>query len=70
MRIFRHLIVIVILLLMTGCVAVQPWEREHLADPIMEFDDEPDQRFQREVTEIREASALGEEGSGGGCGCN
>jgi len=69
-----HLVLLLVLLVVlvcgSGCITVQPWEKEYLADPIMGFDDWPDQAFQQEISEIREASALGKEGSGGGCGCN
>jgi len=57
-----------------GC-AVQPWvkpyEREHLADPIMAFDRNPiASGYLDHVFESREG-ARGATGSvGGGCGCN
>lgn len=54
----------------SSCVTVQPWEREYLADPIMGFEGDEADAFAEEVTEIREASALGKGGDGGGCGCN
>lgn len=70
---FRRFIMIaalVILSFTTGCATVQPWQRSYLADPIMAFDDSRSQAFVREIVEIREASALGKSGKGGGCGCN
>lgn len=57
-----------------GCT-VQPWvkpyEREHLADPIMSFDRTPiSSSYLDHVFEVREG-ARGATGSvGGGCGCN
>jgi len=59
---------------LSGC-SVQPWvkpyEREHLADPIMAFDRNPIASGYRDhVFESREG-ARGATGSvGGGCGCN
>jgi Domain of unknown function (DUF4266) len=55
---------------LSGC-AVQPYEREHLADPIMAFDRSPiSSGYLDHVFESREG-ARGATGSvGGGCGCN
>jgi hypothetical protein len=58
-----------------GCSPLQPWvkpyEREHLADPIMSFDPNPvSSSYLDHVFEVREG-ARGATGSvGGGCGCN
>lgn len=57
--------------LISGCAAVEPWEREHLADEIMRFDDAKEQRSVREhFLGTREGSAGSFGVSGGGCGCN
>jgi Domain of unknown function (DUF4266) len=62
-------------LLLSACAPVQPWvkpyEREHLADPIMSFNANPIQSsYVTHVFEVREG-ARGATGSvGGGCGCN
>ncbi len=50
---------------------VKPYEREHLADPIMSFDRNPvSDVYLDHVFEVREG-ARGATGSvGGGCGCN
>ncbi len=60
--------------LLTGC-SVQPWvkpyEREHLADPIMSFDRDPvASAFMDHVYETRNAARGATGASGGGCGCN
>lgn len=54
-----------------GCAPVKPWEREYLADPIMQPD------YAKEERAVREHSISTREGStgsfgvgGGGCGCN
>ncbi len=62
-------------LLLGGCSPIEPWvkpyEREHLADPIMSFDRNPiSSGYLDHVFEVREG-ARGATGSvGGGCGCN
>ena len=61
--------------LLSGCSPIEPWvkpyEREHLADPIMSFDRNPiSNGYLDHVFEVREG-ARGATGSvGGGCGCN
>jgi len=60
--------------LLGGCTLqpwVKPYQREHLADPIMSFDPNPiSSGYLEHVFEVREG-AHGAEGSvGGGCGCN
>jgi hypothetical protein len=62
-------------MLLGGCSPIEPWvkpyEREHLADPIMSFDRNPiSNSYLDHVFEVREG-AHGATGSvGGGCGCN
>jgi Domain of unknown function (DUF4266) len=58
------------LLLLAGCAAVKPYEREKLADPIMD----PASHFGKQTLEqkffsTREGSIGGGTGVGGGCGC-
>ncbi len=65
----------VLLLLALSACGIEPWvkpyERAHLADPIMSFSPDPiSSAYESHVYEGRE-SARGAEGSqGGGCGCN
>lgn len=61
--------------LLGACSNLQPWvkpyERDHLADPIMSFDRDPvSTAYIHHVYEAREGArgALGS--AGGGCGCN
>ncbi len=50
---------------------VKPYERDHLADPIMSFDRTPlATEYLAHVYAVREGSRGGQGGSGGGCGCN
>ncbi len=68
-----NLIVIALLighLGVAGCAAVQPWEREYLADEIMQFDpDELEASWNLHVHEVLEGGRGGFSGAGGGCGC-
>jgi hypothetical protein len=53
-----------------GCAAVKPWEREYLADEVMQFDpDVLEAEWHLHVQEVLEGSRGGFSGSGGGCGC-
>jgi hypothetical protein len=55
----------------TGCATVKPWEREALADPIMQPGRYPIAAAQRDhVYFSREAASGGTTVGGGGCGCN
>jgi hypothetical protein len=62
-------------LALSACSPIEPWvkpyEREHLADPIMSFTPNPvSSTYIEHVYESREG-ARGATGSvGGGCGCN
>ena len=53
-----------------GCSTVKPWEREYLADEIMQFDQNAlNVEWHVHVEEVLEGSRGGFTGSGGGCGC-
>jgi len=61
--------------LCAACSSLEPWvkpyERDHLADPIMSFSRNPvADVYLAHVYGVREGSRGGEGGSGGGCGCN
>jgi Domain of unknown function (DUF4266) len=74
-RTIRVLCALALVAAMAACAPVEPWvkpyEREHLADPIMAFDRDPvASSYVDHVFETREG-AHGATGSvGGGCGCN
>lgn len=54
-----------------GCTSVKPWEKEYLADPIMQPDYNKEEKSVREhFLATREGSAGSFGVSGGGCGCN
>jgi hypothetical protein len=61
-------------LVLGGC-SVEPWvkpyERDHLADPVMSFDRDPvSSAYTGHVYEAREGARGATGGGGGGCGCN
>jgi hypothetical protein len=50
---------------------VKPYERDHMADPIMSFDRNPvSSSYTDHVYEAREGARGASGSSGGGCGCN
>jgi len=61
--------------LLSGCASIEPWvkpyERERLADPIMNFSrDSLAARHNEHVREVREGARGANGVQGGGCGCN
>lgn len=57
--------------LASGCATVKPWQRETLADPIMQPGRYPMAAAQLDhVYFSREAASGGTTVGGGGCGCN
>ena len=64
-----HRIVFVLsLALAAGCTSVRPYEKEHLADPIMVSSKDEAMR-ELKWLEAREGSTGGAGGAGGGCAC-
>lgn len=54
-----------------GCVTVRPEQRAVLADPVMQFQNDPGEEAQlQHALEDRESSYGGGQVHGGGCGCN
>jgi len=54
-----------------GCASVKPWEKEHLADRIMSFDEDAREAAEElHWIEAREGSTGGAGAAGGGCACN
>jgi len=59
---------------LAGC-SIEPWvkpyERDHIADPIMSFDRDPvSSSYIHHVYEAREGARGATGSAGGGCGCN
>lgn len=60
-----------LLMILTGCSTVKPWERGTLADYTMRADRDPlAVSLSEHVWFSREAHAGGRGVGGGGCGCN
>jgi hypothetical protein len=72
MRVLRVLVALGVLQLLGACAPLEPWvkpyEREHLADPIMALDRNP--ISSDHVFGTREGAHGATGGAGGGCGCN
>ena len=75
MRMLRlGLLGILVSMAASGC-AIEPWvkpyERDHIADPIMSFDRDPvSSAYIHHVYEAREGARGATGSAGGGCGCN
>ena len=64
------LLFIALVLCVSGCASVSPWERGNLAKPHMALNPDPMQSALRaHLYGSREASTGGGPSSGGGCGC-
>lgn len=57
---------------LAGCAVVDPFQREYLADRIMQFDDGDSIEMMEEqhILSAREGSVGGYGIAAGGCGCN
>ncbi len=65
------LFVTVTCILLMGCAMVKPYEREKLADPIMDASGHgTKQSLEDKLFSTREGSMGGGTGIGGGCGCS
>jgi hypothetical protein len=66
---FGFILLLISALLLCSCTVPQ-WKREHLGDPIMRFDEDPDGEFlEQHFLPYREGSSGGYGSAGGGCGC-
>lgn len=66
----KSCMLMILSVLLVSCAAVKPWEREKLADPIMEPRSEfAKQKLDEKFFSSREGSMGGSGGIGGGCGC-
>ena len=75
MPLIRITVASVLFCLLSACSSIEPWvkpyERAHLADPIMSFTPDPvSSAYINHVYQAREGARGAEGGSGGGCGGN
>ena len=75
MRVMRALIFLGVWSALSACAPLEPWvkpyEREHLADPIMSFNRDPvSSDYLQHVFGTREGAHGATGAAGGGCGCN
>ncbi len=73
--ILRRLTLLALLLCIAACSPIKPWvkpyERQNIADPIMNFNRDPvSDAFLSHVRDAREGASGADGGAGGGCGCN
>ncbi len=71
---FQTMVVVFIMLFLTAC-SVEPWikpyEKAHLADPVMILDRDPvSSSYLGHVYDARESARGAGLAAGGGCGCN
>lgn len=71
----RSALLVLTLAAMTAGCSIEPWvkpyERDHIADPIMSFDRDPvSSSYTDHVYEAREGARGATGSAGGGCGCN
>ncbi len=70
MKIFKMVILVFVAFIVFSCAVVKPWERQKLADPIMEPESQfAKQKLDEKFFSTREGSMGGSGGIGGGCGC-
>lgn len=72
---FKPIMFLTLLCLLTGCASLEPWvqpyEREYLADSIMNEPRDPiSDKHRQHVFDTREAGRGAVSSEGGGCGCN
>jgi|FLOH01.1.fsa_nt_gi N-methylhydantoinase B/oxoprolinase/acetone carboxylase alpha subunit len=70
--VFRYAFLVLLAFGIASCTSVEYWDKGHLADPVMSFQDGATQaHFDQKVFQSIEAAAGGFGASaGGGCGCN
>ena len=63
-------IIAIVIILFSGCFAIDQYQRQYLGDSIMNFDYDPEEsNLNEHIYPRREGSSGGLSGAGGGCGC-
>jgi hypothetical protein len=71
MKYVRSLSFLLVVMTLTACAEVQPWERGRLAKPHMALEGDALMSAMDEHTYVSKEAASGGVGpAGGGCGCN
>ena len=66
-----HIFLFFVLVIISGCQSVKPYQRVYLNDPEMQLGNNSGKKFDGYVESIREgATEAGGAKSSGGCGCN
>jgi Domain of unknown function (DUF4266) len=69
-KMILFLLIFLAVFMNASCVSIKPWEKEKLADPIMEPQSQfAKQKLDEKFFSSREGSMGGGGGIGGGCGC-
>jgi hypothetical protein len=55
--------------MMVGCAGVEPYEREYLADPIMQVEPTESDAYAQHMYRALNQGLTGQPAAGGGCGC-
>jgi len=64
------LAILLLIILLSSCTTVQPWQREILSEPVMKLDENPIDKAHHEHYKTFHEGSIGGTGSqGGGCGC-
>lgn len=67
----KKLVIILVTIFFTSCMAVKEYERVNINDPDMALSRKKSDRFERNFQVYREGASGANGGkSGGGCGCN
>ncbi|MCF6777222.1 DUF4266 domain-containing protein [Thiotrichales bacterium 19X7-9] len=71
-KMFLSAMMLSLVLLMSACASVKPWQKEYLAKPQMSLESSTPlaEQFKQEVYTSRAASKGGYSFGGGGCGCD
>lgn len=71
MKLFLYSVLLYVVMFLSSCATVQPYERQFISDTEMQMTRDAGQDFNNYIFSIREGSTPASAGkSSGGCGCN